>query len=504
MQRDSHSRSKDLLHSLLLGPVRSLGPAGLNVLLYPILIAHGGLAGVGVLGAINLVLGVFAIGDLGISQFVGRAIARGDRDRHELAAIIAMTCATWAAVTAMVAAAAYLLRTPLSAIIGYPAMGTAALAVVLVFSTGGLSLVYGLLSYVLVGAHLVSPAQVNDLKASVVQFVVAVGLLQITDPFLALALAFMAAYLVRVAGLYRIVRHHNVLPPLRFVLPHPSRFARLLKQSSGFALVQMAQYAQVTVYRAIILGIGGPAILGLFEAASRVPFLLEQAISNGLQAFFSIFSSADWGSSEGIARARRLMSWAHKVLLVTSVGALGAWIALAGPIIGIWLNIDDPMLVTATKLFGFYNLVRAMNVLSFWALQARGGEARLGLLNGILVGVTAIALILADKFAHTSFAGLAAIIAGIGCVNEILIALLAQARTGLLTVMLGSWRRVAPYAGALFLALVAFTIGSGPMLRQAALIPALRDGLLYGAVWLAVAVVASRARPLSLLKPPPC
>lgn len=504
MAHDPRHRSRELLHSLLLGPVRSLGPAGLNVLLYPILIAHGGLAAVGVFGAINLVINFFVIADLGLSQYVGRAIARGDDTRDRIATDVRMICTSWIMATLVIAAAAFLLRAPLASVIGYVPTPASAAAIVLVFLTGGLALIYGFLGYVLTGAHLVSVSQINDLWASLVQFVVIVVLVWFLSPFLALATGFLVGYLVRAVGLAISVKRRGVLPITFFpVMPDPTRLAWLLRNSGSFALVQLAQRAYQVVYRTVILAIGGAPLLGLFETASRIPFLLEQAISNGLQSFFAIFSAADWQSPDGIARARALIAWVHRILLVTSVGALGAWIALAGPIIGLWLNIADPQLVFATRLFGLYNLVRAMNVFPYWALQARGGEGWLGSLQLGLVVVTGLALLAADGMWHISFTQVAGIIVVLGCVGEGFVAAAAQIRTRFLSVALGQWRGALPHMGALLLAGAALAIDSTPVLRGAALFPALRDGLLYGAAWLAVAFAAGAAHPRRMLTPPP-
>lgn len=496
-------RSKELVRSFLLGPLRSLGPAILNILLYPILLAHGGLATIGIWGSINLVISSVMLADLGFSQFFGRTLARGDAGRRELQTNVEMIFTVWAIITLVFTIGALSLMGPMSAVLGVQPTYTFALAVVLVALAGYLSLVCASLNYLLIGAEMVSVAQMNDLRVSGLQFIVAAGLVQVSEPFLALACAIAVRFAARAAGLYLALRRHNVfVASIRPVRPKVGVFAVLLKESGGFALLRISQQSLQIVNRTAVLAVGGPAMLGAFETASRIPLLLEQAISNGLVSFFPIFSAADWTTADGRVQSHSLVRWAYRLLLASSVGALGAWIALAGPIIGIWLNLADPSIVFATQLFGIYNLVRAMNIFTFLALQARGGETSVGLLYGAQAVFTGGALMVAGALGYREFTDAAIIIAVLGCISEVLLVLIAQLRTHFLSVAIaGLGDLVSPLcAGAL--AITAWLVSSGPVLRAHAVAPALRDGALYFGIWLIIVLTVSRVHPLTLLKPP--
>jgi hypothetical protein len=497
------TRSKELLKSFLLGPVRSLGPAGLNVLLYPILLAHGGLSTIGIWAGLNLVVNIFQMGDLGVAQYVGRSIARGDVEPRELHASAEMMFTAWMTLALGLSVVAFIWSKPFFHALGIEPTTFAGIAPVLIMLAGGLALVCGVLGFMLIGAHLVSVAQMNDVTVSVVQFVVAVALLQFLDPLPALASAFFVRYAARAAGLYIQLRRHGVLQrPLRPAVPKPGQMAGLFKRSGGFAAFRVSQQLIQIVNRSAVLAIGGSVMLGAFEAASRVPFLLEQAVSNGLQSFFSIFSAADWTTQEGRDRARALIRWANSLLAVSSIGALGAWIALSGPMLGLWLNIANPHMVMATQLLATYNLVRAMNGLAFRSLLARGGEAQLGTLYGLQALATGGALLVARQSGGVSLVEVATIVMGVGCITEAALLAVAQWRNRFIAVALRHAQDFVPFVCAGLLLFAGWAIETQPVLRAHAFVPALREGAIYCGIWLAVVLLLSRARPLDLLKVP--
>ncbi len=495
--------SSGLLRSFLLGPMRALVPALLNVLLMSVIVSKGGLQTVGLWGIFNLLVGIFLLGDFGVSQHISRDLSAGLRSMPEVRATVEAIIGFWLLATVLIIALALVFARPILASQGIEVNAVSFGALALLPLTCAAALICGLYTFMHISAHQVHYAQVNQVVGAFMQFAVAICLLHLVEPYLALVIALASGYAVRAVGLYRNLRRINFeAAPRRLRWPSTRFLIGLFRQTKGFALLGAAQQLFHIVNRIGILTFGGTAVLGAFEIASRVPFLLEQAFGNGLQPLFAVFAGADWHSDEGKAKIRRLAQWIYDLLVVTSIGCLAAWIALSGSIIGIWLNLDNPDLVFATQLFGLFNAVRTFNVPTFWVLQARHSETWIGAVYMAQVVTFLLILAVLSMFMVLTFPVIAIVITVLSIVAELSAAAVAEFRIGYLRVVVRSWRDLAPFAATFVLLIGAWLLAAPPARRAEAMTSGLVPGLIYGSLWLCILLALSGGRPRKLLRHP--
>lgn len=504
MTSDFTQGASDLLRSILFGPFRSLVPAFLNICLYPIMAAHGGLHTIGLWATFNLFVGIFLLGDLGISQHISRRATAGADDAADVRSMSEVTLSLWLGATAIIAIILLIWCETFFNLISVQLSILNIASLMLVIFAGALALACGLFAYLHISLHRLNYAQVNDTLTSFVQFILAASLLYIIQPIPALAIALFARYLSRSIGLYLSLRKIGYdFAPRSLVLPTRSYLWEIIRGSKGFALLSASQQlVHIIVNRSVVLALAGTSVLGAFETVSRIPFVLEQASSNGLLSLFSLFARADWQSDQGRTRLRLLVRWVSQLIAVLGVGALSAWIALAGPALGLWLNLHDPQIVLAAQLFGTFNAVRAFNIPTYWALQARHNESLVGTIYAAQVVAFVVCAFLAATFAAPSFLFLASLIAALSIVAEVILLIAAQVRLGYLSIIVRSWRDALPLLGSLILIISGWALAAPPVSRPQALYTATPSGVAYVCVWVLVVVIISAGKPKSLLKEP--
>lgn len=504
MTSDFTQGASDLLRSILFGPFRSLVPAFLNICLYPIMAAHGGLHTIGLWATFNLVVGIFLLGDLGISQHISRQATTGAGDAADVRSMSEVTLSLWLGLTAILAVIMLIWSETIFGLVSIQLNVLNVVSMMMVVLAGALALACGLFAYLHISLHRLNYAQVNDTLTSFVQFILAASLLYLIQPIPALAIALFARYLSRAIGLYLSLRKigHDFAPRY-FVFPTTSYLRETFRGSKGFALLSASQQlVHIIVNRSVVLALAGTSVLGAFETVSRIPFVLEQASSNGLLSLFSLFAKADWQSDQGRNRLRLLVRWVSQLIAILGVGALSAWIALAGPALGLWLNLHDPQIVLSAQLFGTFNAVRAFNIPTYWALQARHNEGLVGAIYAAQVVIFVVCAFSAAAYSVPSLLLVASLIATLSIAAEIVLLIVAQVRLGYLSIIVKSWRDCLPLFGSLTLIIYGWAFAAPPVLRPQALYAATPYGLAYICVWVLVVVIISAGNPKSLLKEP--
>jgi hypothetical protein len=504
MTSDFTHGASDLLRSILFGPFRSLVPAFLNICLYPIMAAHGGLHTIGLWATFNLVIGIFLLGDLGISQHISRRATAGAGDAADVRGMSEVTLSLWLGATAILAVIMLIWSEAFFGLVSVQLNILNIVSLMMVIFAGALALACGLFAYLHISLHRLNYAQVNDTLTSFVQFILAASLLYLIQPIPALAIALFARYLSRAVGLYLSLRKIGYgFAPRSLALPTRSYLWETIQGSKGFALLSASQQlVHIIVNRSVVLALAGTSVLGAFETVSRIPFVLEQASSNGLLSLFSLFAKADWQSDQGRNRLRLLVQWVSRLIAVLGVGALSAWIVLAGPALGLWLNLHDPQIVLAAQLFGTFNAVRAFNIPTYWALQARHNEGLAGAIYAGQVVIFVVCAFSAAAFAAPSLLLVASLIAALSIAAELILLIAAQVRLGYLSIIVTSWRDGLPLLGSLTLIISGWAFAAPPVSRSQAIHTAISHGLAYACVWVLVVMIISGGKPKSLLKEP--
>jgi O-antigen/teichoic acid export membrane protein len=495
-------QNANLVRSFLLGPMRSIVPALLNIALIPIIVSKGGLHAVGYWGTINLIVSIFLLCDLGVSQHISRALSARSHDSPAVRCMIEVVFSFWFVLSIGVVAVFLVFSGPVLTALDIPLEPQSVAGLVLVSISGLCALYCGVFVFLHISIHQVPFAQVNQAAGALVQFVCAALLLQILHPYLALAGAIALAYAVRTVGLYSNLRRVGFdALPRRMAFPSISLLRDIFLQSKGFALLGASQQMFQVANRSAILAFGGTSVLGAFEIANRVPFLLEQAFGNGLQPLFAVFAAANWQGEEGRKKLQRLAQWVFRLLVVTSSACLAAWVALSGPVIGIWLDLARPKLILATQLFAIYNAIRSFNAPTFWFLQARGGETALGAIYMAQALLLLPVLSVAAMFGEVDLLTGAIAITVLSVIAELSALAVAEIRYGYVRTVISGRNAIQPLVISAVLMVSAWLIAAPPTRRANAIQIGLTPAAIFFGLWVVALLVASGGRPDKLLKP---
>lgn len=171
-------------------------------------------------------------------------------------------------------------------------------------------------------------------------------------------------------------------PDLRDARRSPSPSLRdVLALSAGFTSASLLQRIQEPVTRTLVVWLAGPAALGIFTVAFRLPMVLRDSMGEAMRAFLPGLSQLQKeGASEathailrdGILVQMLVMTPAFLFLLSQSALVLELWLG----------TISDPLLFS-TRILIVSLALSSVSIPFFWALQAFGDAGRIALSTGI-------------------------------------------------------------------------------------------------------------------------
>ncbi len=204
-----------------------------------------------------------------------------------------------------------------------------------------------------------------------VQASVAVALLQLRLPFpeiltfgMALVLGGLAELLIAVILTFREFRLRGTGAPI----------ASIRDLVAGFSALNIGERAYQPLSQLLTAQLLGPAAVGTFTVALRIPVVVNQALNEALRALLpglvKLLESDDQSSAVRLLRD----SVATQAILVVPTGVI--LYAHAPLIIDLWLGGVDQSIVSAMRLFTAALIITALGTPFHWAAQA-GGEAKL-------------------------------------------------------------------------------------------------------------------------------
>jgi len=171
----------------------------------------------------------------------------------------------------------------------------------------------------------------------------------------------------------------------------------------------------------------GPASVGVFELASRIPAAIRQAFVFGLTALVPAVASLDREPLRD--RVVQLGSRALQYVLFTAVGALFLYGLHAERILELWLGTVDPKLVTLTRMLTFWWFATSLNVPAWWVGVGMGYVWANTVIAAAHLAVTALLVLVAGLWSVSDYALVGSWIAG-GLGMQVLLYTMLERHTG--------------------------------------------------------------------------
>ncbi len=366
---------RNLKLSVLLGPIRMLMPALLNMILYAWLIRSGGIRLVGVWASIQLMLFYFGALDLGLGRLIQHEIAARSISDNKLES----NCRTLIAVYCMIGATLifallyYFQHYQEQLIIyGWPRRELIMLVIIVIISAV-LTMISNLESAILIGNHKLYLVQWIEILQSVTHFIVsAIGLI-FGYPVAGLVIGLLLSLLCRLTAtclmLYRYFPHQLWLAPrVRDILS----LIELGRRAKYFSTLYVAEYFRYPLIRLIILSSLGTVSLGIYDMANKIPQMLRDAFGSGLNAIFPAFSS--WKSCKNKNVSIEALRGAITYVSTTSVFLLGLYYAFSQHILSVWIGSGSSVdhICNITKILTVWWLISSYMIPYWWAALGLG------------------------------------------------------------------------------------------------------------------------------------
>lgn len=329
--------------------------AALNFLLLGVFARLDGLNLVGTWAFLNSILLTALIADFGVTNALTFRIGQQgvDANLDVLRRLLQMAALTGAAVLAAGVAA-------------LPAFGSVTLAMALTVLAGLLQLGSNWIIAIRMGQHEQYWFNIKTVLRVVLQTAFALGfvLQHPQQPMVAFSVAFVLASLAEILFAAWLTRSDWSLRGERAPISEAVALAR------GFGLLNLSQRGFLPLSQLIISALAGPATLGVFAVASRVPIVITQSVSEALRALLP--GLAGMRSTDDRQAALRLLrdGIIGQIILIAPV-IVALWIH-AGLLFEVWLGQSSPDLVFALRVISLGVFIGCLSIPHFWGVQALG------------------------------------------------------------------------------------------------------------------------------------
>lgn len=496
IQRSGADIRQNLVASTLLGPLRSIIPAVLSVFLYPMLLRAGGLELVGTWSVLQLIVLYSGLCAGGLPSLMMRRVAADVDAGSVLVKLVGIVQGGYLLCGVVLVSSAALCAEPFWRLMHLPAGRHIALILATTMLAGVAANMANLYAAVLSGLHKSYVAQMAETAGAVSQFIVATVFIFLRQPVIGLATSLLAGKLtvfaiVNVATWRQAPDYRNATPRLDIVT-----LCRLLREARGFILLDTGNALSEAMVRVLLVVTAGPAELGLYDIANRLPVLIRNSFTYGLLAMFPAMTALHAQKNQDVIAQVLRGSLAVVVFLI--ITPLAAYLLLAKPLLFLWLGNVGTQVSTITLVTTAWWIITSYNIPFYFTIQALGMESVVARNTWLRI----LLIVVGSAIFHgiiTSAIAVSWLVLATGLIAEVQLYAEAQNRAYLLTMALARSRDRIVLIGSVVLFISAVWLRVDVAVATSGLIHILVALGVVVSIWLALLRIATGRHPVRFL-----
>jgi O-antigen/teichoic acid export membrane protein len=377
--RERRAIRRDVVLSVIIGPLKSVIPVAGYSVLYPLMLARAGASVLGLWSLFTAIAYYMTLSDVGFSLLLTREAGQ-DRSEVELRDVYKDYLAARRVYGVLGFVSILILlaggkRIFISFDNIYPVTTLIVSASLLVVGTV-VQLVSKLDAAILSARNDNHHVQLTDSITPVLSFSTAILGALLEKPIEGFAFGMLLANAARFfAYRWRLLRYHSEWQSAQVSLPLTTTFGQVhMFTRRGWHLysISLANILREPTFRIVIVTTLGLEAAGVYDIAMRLTRTIREIVASGFVALYPalayLYRTANKSDS------RELMQVALLQLLAFGVGALGLLIMAADILLPLWLGNVPDGLVRATQILSLWNVITIANVPFWYLLQATGYE----------------------------------------------------------------------------------------------------------------------------------